>query len=690
MGGLGLAASAGLAFASRIFRVDQDPRIDEVRDALPGANCGGCGFAGCDALAEAIVLGKAEANACVAGGADVAVAVASVMGVEIGFTEPRLARGYCDDSSRAPSKFIYDGALDCRAAALIQGGPVSCELGCLGYGSCARACSFDAIEMSDDGKPIFYAELCKACGACVEVCPRNIISLKSMSERLLHLNLEIECLAPCRQLCPAQIDIPGYIEAAGDGRYEVAVRIIKDRNPLPLVCGRICPAPCEAACRRNSIGDDPVGHNYIKRFVADYEMDHGRRINVACLPDSGKRVAIIGGGPGGLACAYFLARLGHGAKIFESMPELGGMLRYGIPEYRLPKKILDWEIDGILELGVEHEVNSRLGEDFTLSDLKEQGYDAVFVGTGAWNNANLRCEGEELAGVYSGIEFLCKQALALAETNDSAESPEVGDTVVVVGGGNTAIDAARTALRLGASKVILMYRRTRAEMPANDVEIEASIHEGIELKFLAAPTKLNGDEQGHVKEIEFITMKLGEPDASGRRRPVPIEGSEKTIAVANVIAAIGQKVDGSIYDNSWQEEGVVQDRWGSLEADRVTMQTGGEWVFTGGDYRTGPGLVVEAIGDGRRAARAMHFFLNGEAIEKPAFAQRRLLEVSKNVDISGVRHTDRVTMPELPVMERILTFDEVDQTVDEGQILVEAGRCLACGTVCYDRKRGSE
>ncbi len=245
MGGLGLVASAGLAIASRVFYVKQDPRIDAVLDCLPGANCGGCGFAGCSALADAIVAGKAEANSCVAGGDDVAAAVGVVMGVDATFNEPRLARGYCADSSRAAPKFIYDGAPDCRAAAMVQGGDVSCELGCLGFGSCERVCQFDAIEMSDDGKPIFFPESCVGCGKCVEVCPRNVISLQKMSERLMHLNLETECLAPCQQLCPAQINIRGYIEAAAEGRYEEAVRIIKDRNPLLMVCGRVCPAPCE-------------------------------------------------------------------------------------------------------------------------------------------------------------------------------------------------------------------------------------------------------------------------------------------------------------------------------------------------------------------------------------------------------------------------------------------------------------
>lgn len=681
MGGLGLCASAGLAIASRVFRVEQDPRIDEVLDCLPGANCGGCGFAGCAALAEAIVAGKAEPGSCVAGGADVAAAVGRVMGVDVSFVEPRLVRGHCRDSRRAGTKYDYDGALDCRAAALLDGGPVSCELGCLGYGSCVQACQFDAIEMGPEGKPVFYPSLCKGCGACAEVCPRGVITLTRMSERLIHLNLETECLAPCRQLCPAQINVPGYIEAAAEGHYDEAVRIIKERNPLPLVCGRVCPAPCEAACRRQDVGDAPVGHNYIKRFVADWERRQGQRLELPQLPDSGKRVAVIGGGPAGLSCAYFLRRLGHSPKIFEAMPALGGFLRYGIPEYRLPKKTLDWEIEGILELGVEVETEVRLGRDFTLEDLQERGFDAVFVGTGAWLNSSLRAEGEDLEGVLSGTGFLTEVALG--------NPPDVGETVVIVGGGNTAIDAARTSLRLGAKRVVLMYRRTRAEMPANEVEVEAAIHEGVELKFLAAPKRLIGDGSGRVKELEFINMKLGEPDKSGRRRPVPIEGSETSFAVDTVIAAIGQKVDGSIYQEPWQEAGVVQDRWGSLEADPVTMQTGAEWIFTGGDYRTGPGLVVEAIGDGRKAARSIHLYLTGQPVEAPALVQRGLLERSKEVEVTGVRRADRITMPELPVEERITTMDEVDQTVDEVQILIEAGRCLSCGTICYDGKRRS-
>ena len=681
VGGFGLTAGAGLAFASRVFRVEQDPRIDLVLDALPGANCGGCGQAGCAALAEAIVKGKASAGACVAGGAEVALAVAKVMGVEVDLGEPQLARGYCRDSGRAGESFDYDGALDCRAAALIHGGQVACELGCLGFGSCARACPFDAIELDAEGHPIFLADKCRGCGVCVKVCPRGIISMKAMSTRLLHLNLESECLAPCRQVCPAQIDVPGYIELAAQGRYADAVRLIKDRNPLPLVCGRICPAPCEGPCRRGAVGDEPVGHNYVKRFVADYERVRlGRRLELPKLRASGKRVAIVGGGPAGLSAAYFLARLGHSPTIYESMPKLGGMLRYGIPEYRLPKATLDWEIEGILGLGVEVETGVRLGRDLTLADLRQRGFDAVFVATGAWLNSSLRCEGEELPGVLSGTGFLEKVA--------SGEPPELGATVVVVGGGNTAIDAARTALRLGAKRVVLMYRRTRAEMPANAVEIEAATHEGIELMYLAAPTRLLAAEDGRLGALEHITMELGEPDASGRRRPVPKEGSEKTMAVDNVIAAIGQKVDGAVHDESFVEAGVEQDRWGSLVADPVTMQTTASWVFTGGDYRTGPGLVVEAIGDGRRAARSIHQLLTGQPVVAPPLAQRGLLSVSRAVTVEGVRSAGRIRMPELPVDERIHCFDEVDQTVDEVQVMVEAARCMACGTVCYTKGRG--
>ncbi|MCP4627378.1 MAG: RnfABCDGE type electron transport complex subunit B, partial [bacterium] len=533
--GLGFVAAVGLGAASRIFYVEEDPRIAEVESVLPGANCGGCGFPGCSAAAEAIVLGNAPANVCIAGGPEVGGAVAAVMGVSVEAKEPELAKQNCYGGDRANDRYLYSGMNDCRAVHLLYGGQKECKVGCLGFGSCVRACRFGAIEMGSHGLPIFKPEKCVGCGACVKTCPKGIISLISTTTKLIQLNSMDECLAPCRQRCPAQIDIPTYIDAIRRKDYETAVRTLKERNPLILACGRVCPHPCEDWCRRGESGqDDPVAINMLKRFVADWEMESGRRVEVSVAPDTGKRVAVIGSGPAGLSCANFLRRLGHQVTIFESMPNLGGMIRYGIPEYRLPKKILDWEIQGILDLGIEARKNVSFGEDFSVEFLMASGYEAIFLAAGAWISSQMRCEGEDLEGVWGGIDFL--------RTRDLGIKVDVGKTVVVVGGGNTAIDAARTSIRLGAD-VILLYRRGRSEMPANEMEIVAAEEEGVKFHFLAAPSRVIPGEDGRADKLEYIKMELGEPDASGRRRPVPIEGSETTLDVDTVIAAIGQKAD---------------------------------------------------------------------------------------------------------------------------------------------------
>jgi formate dehydrogenase (NADP+) beta subunit len=286
-------------------------------------------------------------------------------------------------------------------------GKRDCTIGCLGYGDCVRACKFDALEMGPEGYPVVNYEKCVGCGACQAVCPKTIIEVSPMSARLMHLNTEDDALAPCQQTCPAEIDIPRYIDHIRKGEYEAAVNTIRERNPLLLTCGRVCPHPCETQCRR-ALEDEPVSINQLKRFVADIEMNSGKRYPIPCNPDTGKRVAIIGGGPAGLTAAYFLRRLGHHPTIFEAMPKLGGMIRYGIPEYRLPKKVLDWEIEGILNLGVDHHVNAEMGFDFDLASLIGAGFDVVFFGVGAWNDYNLNIPGEDLKGCYTGINFLAR------------------------------------------------------------------------------------------------------------------------------------------------------------------------------------------------------------------------------------------------------------------------------------------
>ena len=317
IGGIGVVAALGLGVAAKIFAVYVDPKILEVEEVMPGANCGGCGFTGCSAAAAAVVKGKAPANVCIAGGIEVAEAVAEIMGLSVQAGEVGLAELGCKYSKDTSHLlFDYAGVQDCRAAALVAGGGKVCSMGCLGLGSCVRACPFDALYMGDDGLPHVIEEKCTACGTCERTCPKTIIRVNTASRRFTHVQTEDDCVAPCQATCPAQIDIPAYIAAIARGEYDDALRIIKEYNPFPLVCGRVCPHVCESACRRGDV-DEEININHLKRFAADYEMFSGKRFLPPKAPDTGKKVAIIGGGPSGLTCAYYLARLGHQVKVFD-------------------------------------------------------------------------------------------------------------------------------------------------------------------------------------------------------------------------------------------------------------------------------------------------------------------------------------------------------------------------------------
>jgi formate dehydrogenase (NADP+) beta subunit len=683
--GLGVSCGSILSAASKVFYVYEDPRIAEVENQMAGANCGGCGYPGCSQAAAAVVKGEALPSVCVVAGPEGAANVAAVMGLDPGTAEPLTSMNTCTGGLRADDKYYYMGVKSCSALAALYEGKRVCTIGCLGMGDCIKACAFDAIEMGPDGFPVVIEEKCVGCGACQKVCPKSIIKISTMSQRLLELNKEEDALGPCQQTCPAEIDIPKYISQIRKGDYEGAVHTIRERNPLLLSCGRVCPHPCEDLCRRG-IEDEAVSINQLKRFVADYEMDSGKRLHISRAPDTGKKVAVVGGGPAGLSCAFFLRRLGHSVTIFDDNPELGGMIRYGIPEYRLPKKVLKWEIDGILNLGIDAKTSVKLGEDFTIGSLVASGYDAVFLGVGAWQDYFMKIEGEDLKGCYTGINFLTR--FATAQQGKSHEQIAIGKKCVVVGGGNTAIDCVRTLVRLGAEEVNIVYRRTRKEMPANEVEIVAAEHEGVKFTFLAAPTRVVGDENGQVTHLEYLKMELGEPDASGRRRPVPVEGSETLMECDMMVTAIGQGPDVSFVNaDAKRIQKLSITRWNTIDAvDPITLQTNIPYIFTAGDAATGASLVVEAIGGGRRAARSIHQYLSGEEVKAPASALfKKHIKESIFEHVPGIQQKKRAEMPELPVDDRIKTFEEADLVLQEEDALREAQRCLACCRICYNK-----
>lgn len=496
---------------------------------------------------------------------------------------------------------------------------------------------------------------CRFCGACVEVCPTGALMDEGVRYNPEHNHEEVS--VPCKYACPAGINVPLYVYLIGEGKYQEALGIIREKVPFPGALGRVCIHPCEEACRRSAL-NAPISIRFMKRFVAD--RDNGDWKNYARKsPSTGKKVAVVGSGPAGLTAGYYLAKAGHAVTVFEQFSKAGGMMRVGIPDYRLPPEVLDAEIGQITGAGVDIKLNTRID---SVDSLFEQGYDAVFLGPGSHVGMPLGVEGDGLPGVFDGASFLREVNLG--------NKVDVGKKVAVIGGGNVAIDSARVALRLGAREVTIVYRRTRAEMPASPEEIEAALEENIKIEYLTGHLNVRRDNGKLIMTCN--RMELGEPDASGRRRPVPIKGSEFDADYNSIIGAIGQrteKVDG--YG--------VKTGWANTISTNENMATSKPGVWAGGDAVTGPDSVIRAIAAGRTAASSIDKYLGGDGVIDEELTGEREISMCAGITAEGFAGQERVMMPCLAPHKVTGNFVEVETGLPEDGVVAEGKRCLQCG-----------
>ena len=483
---------------------------------------------------------------------------------------------------------------------------------------------------------------------------------------------KVSVTAPCMSVCPTQLDIPRYVEAISEGRFTESLVTIRENTCLAGTLGRVCVRPCESNCRRANI-DEAISIKSLKRFAADFELEKNVKRNVEAKIDKNKKVAVIGAGPAGLSCAYYLAQMGYPVTVFEKLGEPGGMAAVGIPDYRLPRVILGSEGAFVESFGVTMRYGVTLGKDITIDQIRKD-FDAVFIGVGAHSSSPMGVKGEDMGyrGFIPGVKYLL-------DINNGEDPYPEGKKVVVVGGGNVAMDCVRSSFRVGKPDVHLVYRRTKKEMPADPVVIHEAEEEGVEFHYLCNPTRIL-ERDGKVVGVECIRMELGEPDASGRRRPVPVPGSEFVIDTDILIPAIGQAVDFSFLE---KREDFTITKWNTFGVDQETFETNVPGVFSAGDCETGPDVLVRACGNGKRAAWKIDEYLKGE---KPKarmsekfvkfFGDVKVYDKNENVGLLGdsARHLLRPMAPEV----RKWTFDEVEEGFRTDEAIAEASRCLRC------------
>ncbi len=568
-----------------------------------------------------------------------------------------------------------------------------CGCACAGLRQINR---LDANPMSHSN---FRAKIdpdkCVACGECVTICPMNAVTMGTsfdceacqtreyrhaqntllrksdvhddyINERNLTSPLGT---APCKVACPAHISVQGYIQKAAEGKYLEALEVIKKDNPLPAVCGRICPHPCEKECTRNTL-DQSLAIDAIKMFIADQEREKETRFVPEKKAHYDNKVAVVGSGPAGLSCAYYLAVDGFQVTVFEKSAKPGGMLMMGIPSFRLEKEVIESEIEVLRDLGVEFRCGVEVGKDVSLADLRGQGYEAFYLAIGAQKSSALRIPGEDLEGVYGGVDFL--------RDINSGLKPEIGKTCAVIGGGNVAMDVCRSAVRLGA-KTYIVYRRTAEEMPADPEEVQEAVSEGVEFRYLNAPVEVIG-ENGKVTALKVEIMKLGEPDEKGRRAPVGT-GEFEEIEADSVIAAIGQTIDWGELDTG----AMVKGKKLNAEADELSFQTAEKDIFVGGDCLTGPKFAIDAIAQGKEGAISISRLLRGRHLTDARNATYKAVDTDNvSLGIRRLNTTPRQQVPEVDGKVSAKTFQDLRAGLTEEQIKKEALRCLHCGQSIVD------